>query len=78
MSILYNAQNEVEGEIRDWEQYCTSFGRLQTKYGGDAARGKEYCGVESIPIVKFRDPRYSFPIGSVHAQIGFRVKCIDE
>ena len=74
----YNSQNEVEGEIRDWEQYCTSFDRLQTKYGGDAAKAKECCGVESIPILKFRDPRYSFPIGSVHAQIGLREKLIDK
>ena len=68
----YNAENEFEGEIRDWEQYCTSFDRLQTKYGGDAAKAKECCGIKSIPILKFRYPRYSFSIGYVHAQIGLR------
>ena len=73
----YNAQKEAPGEHRDWDHYCMSFDKLQTKYGGDRTKATECNGVEYLPIIKFRDPTLSFPIASVHAQIGLREKLID-
>ena len=67
-------------EETEFHRSCIHFEKmwekLQCEYQRNPNRAKECYGVEALPLLHFQNPT-SFPIASVHAQLGLREKLID-
>ena len=58
--------------MRNWDHFESIANKIQEVYASDSKHAKECFGVSTLLLLRFDDPKLTFPKAAVHAQFNFR------